>query len=143
VRPTSSASKLDRIPLAALISSARHPEPEQAVVLLVALAIFVFLAWATWAVSVACYRSTFTEWADLTAEPNYSTVAGCAIAAVVVTCFVPFPFGYIAALVVWGVAVYGYLSLSRTRATVLFGYLAAWSVVTRLVVLGVLTASAK
>ena len=36
-------------------------------VLLLALAIFVFLAWATWAVSAACYRSTFTESADLTA----------------------------------------------------------------------------
>lgn len=112
-------------------------------VLLVALAIFVFLAWATWAVSAACYRSTLTESADLTADPNYATVSGCAIAAVVVTSFVPFPFGYLAALVAWGVAVYGYLNLSRSRATVLFGYLAAWSVVTRLVVLGVLSATAK
>ena len=111
-------------------------------VLLVALAIFVFLAWATWAVSVACYTSTFTESADLTADPNYSTVAGCAVAAVAVTSLVPFPFGYLAALVAWGVAVYGYLSLSRGRATVLFGYLAAWSAVTRLVVLGVLAALA-
>lgn len=108
-------------------------------VLLVALAIFAFLAWATWAVSVACYTSTFTDPADLTADPNYPTVSGCAIAAVVVTSFVPFPFGYLAALVAWGVAVYAYLNLSRTRATVLFGYLAGWSVVTRLVVLGVLT----
>jgi hypothetical protein len=112
------------------------------VVLLIALAIFVFLAWVTWAVSVACYRSTFTESADLTADPNYGTVSGCAIAAVVLTSFVPLPFGYLAALVAWGVAVYGYLNLSRTRATVLFGYLAAWSVVMRLVVLGVLAALA-
>lgn len=108
-------------------------------VLLVALVIFVLLAWATWAVSAACYRSTFTDPADLTADPNYPTVAGYAIAAVVVTSFVPFPFGYLAALVAWGVAVYGGLNLSSLRATVLFGYLAAWSVVTRLVVLGVLS----
>lgn len=108
-------------------------------VLLVALAIFAFLAWATWAVSVACYTSTFTDSADLTADPNSSTVSGCAIAAVVVTSFVPFPFGYLAALVAWGVAVYAYLNLSSGRATVLFGYLAGWSVVTRLVVLGVLS----
>lgn len=108
-------------------------------VLLVALVIFVFLAWATWAVSAGCYRSTFTDSADLTADPNYSAVAGCAIAAVVVTSFVPFPFGYFAALVAWGVAVYGGLNLSSRRAAVLFGYLAGWSVVTRLVVLGVLS----
>jgi hypothetical protein len=113
------------------------------VILLIALVIFVFLAWATWAVSVACYRSTFTDPTDLTADPNYSTVSACAIAAVVVTSLVPFPFGYLAALVAWGVAVFGYLALSRARATVLFGYLAAWSVVTRLAVLGVLSATAK
>lgn len=108
-------------------------------ILLVALVIFVILAWATWAVSVACYRSTFTDSADLIADPNYSTAAGCAIVAVVVTSFVPFPFGYFAALIVWGIAVFAGLNLSRGRAAVLFGYLAGWSVVTRLVVLGVLS----
>jgi len=113
------------------------------VVLLVALVIFVFLAWATWAVSAACYKSTFTESTDLTADPDSSTVSGCAIAAVTVVSFIPFPLGYFAALVAWGLAVYGCLNLSRCRATVLFGYLAAWSVVTRLVVLGVLSATAK
>ncbi|WP_171469406.1 hypothetical protein [Frigoriglobus tundricola] len=112
-------------------------------VILVALVIFVFLAWATWAVSVACYTSTFTDSADLTADPNYATVSGWAVAAVVVTSFVPFPFGYFAALVAWGVAVYGCLNLSGARATALFAYLAGWSVVTRLVVLGVLSATAK
>lgn len=112
-------------------------------VLLIALAIFVFLAWATWAVSVACYTSTFTDSTDLTADPNHSTVANCAVAAVTLTSFVPFPFGYLVALVAWGVAVYGYLNLPGGRATTLFGYLAAWSVITRLVVLGVLSATAK
>ncbi|QJW94683.1 hypothetical protein [Frigoriglobus tundricola] len=111
--------------------------------IVVALLIFVFLAWATWAVSVACYTSTFTDAADLTADPNYATVSGWAVAAVVVTSFVPFPFGYFAALVAWGVAVYGCLNLSSARATALFGYLAGWSVVTRLVILGVLSATAK
>lgn len=108
-------------------------------VLLIALGIFVFLAWATWAVSVACYKSTFAESADLTADPNYSTTFGRAIAAVALTSFIPFPFGYIAALIAWGVAVYSGLNLSSGRAAVLFGYLAAWSVVSRLVVLGVLS----
>jgi hypothetical protein len=113
------------------------------VVLLVALLIFVFLAWLTWTVSAACYRSTFTDSTDLPAEPNRPTAAGCAIAAVAVTSFIPMPVGYVAALIAWGAAVYGGLSLSRGRAAVLFGYLAAWSIVTRLVVLGVLAATAK
>jgi hypothetical protein len=113
------------------------------VVLLIALAIFAFLAWVTWAVSAACYRSTFTESADLTADPNYSTASGCAIAAVTLTSFVPMPINLIAALIAWAVAVFGGLTLSRGRAAVLFAYLAAWSVVTRLVVLGVLSALAK
>jgi hypothetical protein len=109
------------------------------VVLLVALVIFVFLAWATWAVSVACYGATVGDPSDLTADPNYPTASGWAVAAVTVTSFVPFPFGYAAALVAWGVAVYGGLNLSGGRAALLFAYLAAWSVVTRLVVLGVLS----
>jgi hypothetical protein len=113
------------------------------VVLLVALLIFVFLAWATWAVSAACYRSTFTDSADLTADPNRSTAAGCAIAAVAVTSFIPMPVNFIAALIAWGAAVYGGLNLSSGRAAVLFGYLAVWSVVSRLVALGVLAATAK
>ena len=112
-------------------------------ILLVALLIFVFLAWATWAVSAACYRSTFTDSTDLTADPNRSTASGCAIAAVAVTSFIPMPVNLIAALIAWGAAVYGGLNLSRGRAVVLFGYLAAWSVITRLVVLGVLAATAK
>ena len=112
-------------------------------VLLVALLIFVFLAWATWAVSAACYRSTFTDSTDLTTDPNYSTASGCAIAAVGVLSFIPMPVGFFVALISWGAAVYGGLNLTRGRAAVLFGYLAAWSVVSRLVVLGVLAATAK
>ncbi len=112
-------------------------------VLLLALAIFAFLALATWAVSAACYRSTFADSTDLTADPNRSTASACAVATVAVTSFLPLPVNYAAALIAWGAAVYGGLNLSRGRAAVLFGYLAAWSVVTRLVVLGVLTATAK
>lgn len=104
-----------------------------------ALVIFAFLAWATWAVSAACYRSTLAESTDLTADPNYSTASGWAIAAVALLSFIPFPPGYVAALIAWGMAVYGGLNMSRGRATILFGYLAAWSVVSRLVVLGVLS----
>ena len=69
------------------------------------------------------------------ADPNYATVA-----AVVVTSFVPFPFGYLAALVAWGVAAAGGLNLSAGRATVLMSCLSIVSVVSRLFVPGVLTA---
>jgi hypothetical protein len=108
-------------------------------VVLIALAIFVFLAWATWAVSAACYKSTFAESTDLTTDPNYSAASWRAVAAVALVSFIPMPFGYLAALVVWGVSVYGGLNLPHGRAAVLLGYLAAWSVVSRLVVLGVLS----
>lgn len=99
-----------------------------------ALLIFAALSAATWYVSMACYKSTYHG-----SDPNNSTVAACAIGAVTLTCFVPFPFGYFAGLVVWAVAVYGFLTLPTARATVLLGYLAAASVVTRLIVLGVLS----
>lgn len=112
-------------------------------VLLLALAIFAGLSWATWAVSAACYRSTFADSTDLTADPNRSTASGCAVAAVAVTSFLPLPVNLVAALIAWGAAVYGGLNLPRGRAAVLFAYLAVWSVVTRLVVLGVLAALAK
>ncbi len=111
--------------------------------ILVALLIFVGLSAATWSVSMACYKSTYGDGPDPSAGPNYTTVAACAVAAVTLSCFIPFVPGYIAELVIWAVAVYGFLNLSSARAAVLFGYLAGWSVVTRLVVLGVLSATAK
>lgn len=105
----------------------------------VALLIFVGLSAATWAVSMACYKSTYSDGPDPSADPNYSTVAACAVAAVTLSCFIPFVPGYLAELVIWAVAVYGFLNLPTGRATVLMGYLAAASVVSRLVVLGVLS----
>jgi hypothetical protein len=109
------------------------------VILLLALLIFVALSAATWSVSVACYKSTYADGPDPGADPNDSTVAACAAAAVTLTCFIPFPAGYVAGLMTWAVAVYGFLGLPGGRATVLVGYLAAASVVSRLVVLGVLS----
>jgi hypothetical protein len=108
-------------------------------VIFVALLIFVGLSTATWAVSMACYKSTYSDGPDPTADPNYSTVVACAVAAVTLSCFIPFAPGYIAELVIWAVAVYRFLNLPTGRATVLMGYLAAASVVSRLVVLGVLS----
>ena len=107
-------------------------------VYLLALGIFVGLSAACWFVSAAlCHSSTGAP--SPTASPDHAGTAAAAIGLAALTSFVPFPFGYLAALVAWGVAVYGGLSLSSRRASVLFGYLAGWSVVTRLVVLGVLS----
>jgi hypothetical protein len=45
---------------------------------------------------------------------------------------------HVAGVAVWAVATFGRLGLTTGRATVLFAYLAATSLVARLVVLGVL-----
>lgn len=108
-------------------------------VLLIALAIFAGLTGATWAVAVAGYKATYPD-APLSADPNYQTATACAVAAVTLTCLIPFPLGYAAGLIAWAGAVFGLLSLPAVRAAVLLGYLAACSVISRLVVLGVLAA---
>lgn len=104
---------------------------------LLALLIFVALSAACWAVSVALYRSTLDA-PNPAAAPDHASTPGVAVGAATLTCFIPFPFGYLAGLVVWGVAAFAGLGLSAGRAAVLFGYLAASSFVARLVVLGVM-----
>ena len=106
-------------------------------VYLLALLIFAALSAACWVVSVACYRGTVAG-SDPAAAPDYATTAAAAIGVVSLTSFIPFPFGYLAGLVVWAVAAFTGLGLSAGRAAVLFLYLAAGSFVTRLVALGVL-----
>lgn len=108
-------------------------------VFVAAILIFAALSAATWYVSLACYKSTYTDHPDA-APSGCSVVSACAIGAVTLTCFIPFPVGYVAGLIAWAVAVYGFLDLPTGRASVLVGYLAAASVVSRLVVLGVLSA---
>lgn len=108
-------------------------------VFVVAFLIFAALSAATWYVSVACFKATYGDNSGPTVA-GCSTVSACAVGAVTLSCFVPFPAGYVAGLIIWAVAVYGFLDLSTGRASVLVGYLAAASVVSRLVVLGVLSA---
>jgi hypothetical protein len=120
-----------------LCQASHQPEAEFPVFLLAALFIFASLSASAWFLSVALFKSTF-DGPHPALEPSYSTTAACAIGAVTLTCFAPFPAGYIAGIVAWAVAVYGFLGLSIWRATVLVGYLAAASMVTRMVVLGVL-----
>ena len=104
---------------------------------LAALLIFAALAAASWYGCVACYKSTFPGGPDPTAAPNYRVISFWVIAAVGVTGLMPFPVGYYAGVVAWASA-FGLLGLPSGRAAVLTGYLAVASVVTRLVILGVL-----
>ena len=106
-------------------------------VYLLALAIFVGLSAACWFVSASLCHSTTGDPAP-TASPDHHGTATAAIGLAALTSFVPFPFGYLAGLVVWGVAAFGGLGLTTGRAVVLFGYLAVSSLVARLVVLGVM-----
>ncbi len=106
-------------------------------VYLLALPIFVLLSAACWFVSVACYRGTVAD-SDPAAAPDNDSTATAAIGVASLTSFVPFPFGYPAGLVVWGVAAFGGLGLGVGRGALLFAYLAASSFVARLVVLGVM-----
>jgi hypothetical protein len=107
------------------------------VVYVFALLIFIALSAACWYVSVALYKSTLDA-PDPAAAPDNEDTPAIAVGAATLTCLIPFPLGYLAGLVVWGVAAFRGLGLSAGRAAVLFGYLAASSFVARLVVLGVM-----
>lgn len=106
-------------------------------VYLLAFVIFVGLSAACWYGSVAVYRGTVGG-PDPAASPDYHTTAAAAVGVTALTSFVPFPFGYLAGLLVWAVAAFGGLGLTAGRAAVLFAYLAASSFLARLVVLGVM-----
>jgi hypothetical protein len=105
-------------------------------VYLIAWLIFAALAAACWYVSIACLRGTAGE-ADV-AVPDRPVTALAAVGFISLTSFLPFPLGWAAGLLVWGVAAFAGLGLPAGRASVLFAYLAAGSLVTRLLVLGVL-----
>jgi hypothetical protein len=105
-------------------------------VFVLAWLIFVALAAACWSVSLACLRGT-GDGTEVAAVPHRPTTAVAAVLAVSVTSFVPFPVGWAAGLIAWGVAAFDGLSLPARRAAVLFAYLAVGSLLTRLLVLGV------
>jgi len=105
-------------------------------VYLIAWMIFIALAAACWYTSVACLRGTAGE--TDAAVPKRPMTALAAIGFISLTSFLPFPLGWAAGLLVWGVAAFAGMGLPAGRASVLFAYLAAGSLVTRLLVLGVL-----
>jgi hypothetical protein len=98
--------------------------------------VFLVLAGAGWFVSLALYRSTLSG-PDPAQNPDYRAIAISTVTLVGLTSFLPMPWGYLAALVCWALAV-GSLCLPISRAVTFFVYLALTSVVARLATLGVL-----
>jgi hypothetical protein len=107
-------------------------------VYVIAWLVFAALASACWYTSLACLRSTPGE-TDAAVVPHRPATALTAIVVVSLTSFLPFPLGWVAGLIVWGVAAFAGLGLPARRAAVLFAYLAAGSLLTRLLVLGVMS----
>jgi hypothetical protein len=105
---------------------------------LAALLIFLAIAAATWFVGVAIYHSLFPV-PDVRGNPNFTTASCVSILLVTLTSFAPFPWGYLFALGVWALAVWGILELPRLGGSVLFAVLAALSYLSRLAILGVLS----
>ena len=103
---------------------------------LIALLIFLGIAAATWAVGIALYQS-WVGGPELRQQPEFSQVSALAVGFVALTSPVPFPGGYVLALIIWGLAA-GHLNLPWPRAVALFLILAALSFLSRLVILGTL-----
>ncbi len=104
-------------------------------VLLLALLIFAAIPALAWVAAVALDRSAVGE-----PGPNSRGVAAATIGVVALTGFLPFWPGYLAGVLAWFSAAYGWLGLPPARATLLVALLAAASFVGRLAVGGVMTA---
>jgi hypothetical protein len=107
------------------------------VAIFIALLIFAALSAGCWFISVAVYRSSVPGH-DPTAVSNYGRIVGWTIAAATLSCFAPIPVGFFAALVIWAIAVFGYITIPVARRALLFFYLASASVFARLIVAGIL-----
>jgi hypothetical protein len=102
-----------------------------------ALLIFAALSAGCWFISVAAYRSSVTGH-DPAAVPSYGRIVGWTIAAAAFSCLVPNPGGFLAGLVIWAIAVFGFVTIPAPRRVLLFFYLAIASVFARLIVGGIL-----
>ena len=95
----------------------------------VLIALLIFLG-------IALYQS-WLGGPELHQQPEFAQVSALAVGFVALTSPVPFPGGYVLALVIWGLAA-GHLQLPWPRAVALFLILAALSFLSRLVILGTL-----
>jgi hypothetical protein len=107
-------------------------------VYLAALLIFALITVAIWFAAVALYHF-LAGGPDLRQNPNFAGASAVSILLVTLLSFVPFPWGYLLSLVVWGLAAKAGLELPPGRALLLFLLLAALSMVSRMVILGVLS----
>jgi hypothetical protein len=107
-------------------------------VFLAALVIFALVTVAIWFTAVALFF-LLTGGSDLRKNPNFASASGVSILLVTLISFIPFPAGYVLSLVVWWLTAKQNLELPSGRAMVLFLLLAALSIVSRLVILGVLS----
>jgi hypothetical protein len=101
-----------------------------------ALMAFLFLSSVCWFVAVSLYGSTFKDH-TLPASPDYRTIALSGIVLQTLTCFVPFPAGFVLGSLAWLLNAAS-LSISIPRRALFFTYLVLGSIVERLVVIGIL-----
>lgn len=101
-----------------------------------ALIAFLILSSICWFVAVSLYGSTVKD-PTLSESPDYRSIAITGIVLHAMTCFVPFPMGFILGSLAWLVSSAS-LSISRARQALLFAYLIAGSIVERFVVIGIL-----
>jgi hypothetical protein len=106
-------------------------------VYLAALAIFLLITVVVWFTAVALYH-LLAGGPDLRQGRHFAAASAVSVLLVTLFSFVPFPAGYLLALVVWWLAARNFLQLPLARALILFLLLAALSFVGRLAVLGVL-----
>ncbi len=103
------------------------------------LALFLLfgIAAATWAVGLALYQYLLGG-PDLRDHPNFLAQSAVPLVVIAAWSFAPFPYGYFLSLVLWWVMVKLIFELPWPRAVVLFLILAVLSIVSRLIILGVL-----
>lgn len=101
-----------------------------------ALIAFLVLSTICWFVAVSLFGSTLHD-PTLPESPDYRSIAIVGIVLHTMTCFVPFPAGFVLGSLAWLVTSAS-LSISPARKALLFAYLLVGSIVERLVVIGIL-----
>jgi hypothetical protein len=104
---------------------------------LLALLIFLGSAAATWAVGVSLYQS-WLGGPGLLRHPLFWPSSALAVGLVTCASFVAFPWGYVLTVGVWWFAARNLLELPRPRAFALWLILSALSLLSRLVIRGLL-----
>jgi len=107
-------------------------------VIVAILLIFLVASAVTWVIALALYQA-FMPGPYLKDHPQFLSLSVISIALATLVSMFPFPFGYLAALLVWWLAARNFFEMPTGRAVVLFLLLAALTVLTRLAVLGAVT----